>query len=299
MHRADKEERPRWAPVRKTAQTLGGHTLYWPRRDPDDVSLEAGMSSIETATGKVIASLLASNVRSPSAEAREVLGFFLALQWYRSRFLIEMVERSVLEPDAPIDELARSIGIRQILPSVLFPWFARIDGEFDPKERHCYIPDWLQHGRWSWHLYRPTGPKLIVGDTVVCMWGIADGETSQMPEPWTQHGAGVGFGTCARITVPLAPNLGRVICRTNRPELRTGTASAFNRATIFNSREFVAHHPDGLPDPVLRQALLNDLWTQRQILPIIREATRRTAEQDARSFAQRRQQADQDPFSDL
>jgi hypothetical protein len=76
VYRTDKEEPPRRAPVRWTAQTLFGHTLYWPGREPDHASVEAGMNSIETATGKVIASLLASNVRSPSAEAREVLGFF-------------------------------------------------------------------------------------------------------------------------------------------------------------------------------------------------------------------------------
>jgi hypothetical protein len=295
VHRTDKEERPRWAPVRKTAQTLCGHTLYWPGREPDHASVEAGMSSIETATGKVIASLLAGNVRSPSAEAREILGFFIALQWNRSRFHIDMLERSVLDPDAPVDELARSMGVRLIVRSVLSPWFARRNGEFDPGERFCHIPDWLQHGPWSWHLYRPTGPKLVVGDNLVCMWGVADGETSQMPEHWTHHGAGVAFGNCARVTVPLAPSLGLIIHRTNRPDLRKVTAAAFNRATIYNSREFVAHHPDGLPDTALRRALFDDLWTQRQILPVILEGTRSAAEQEARSFVQRNQQTDQNP----
>jgi hypothetical protein len=296
VHRADTEERPRWAPVRKTAQTLCGHTLYWPGREPDHASVEAGMSSIEIEAGKVIAALLAGKVRSLSEEQREVLGFFIALQWQRSRFLIDIIERRVLDPDAPVDELARSMGVRQILRSVLFPWFARRDGEIDPGEIHCYVADWLQHGPWCWHLYRPTGPKLVVGDNIVCMWGVAAGETSQMPEPWTHHGVGVAFGNCARVTVPLAPNLGLIIHRTNRPDLRKLTATTFNRATIYNSREFIAHHPDGLPDTALRQALLEDLWTQRQILPIIVDAARSAAEQDARRFAQQLQQADENPY---
>lgn len=296
VHQADREERPRRAPVKKTAQTLRGHTLYWPDREPDHTSMEAGMGSIEEATARVIASLLASKVRKPSAEQREVLGFFIALQWQRSRFLIDLVQRSVLDPDAPIDELARSMGVRQILTTVLFPWFARRDGETDPGEIHCYVADWLQSRHWSWRLYRPTGPKLVVGDNLVCMWGIAPGETSQMPERWTHHGAGVAFGNCARVTVPLAPNLGLIIYRTSRPDLRALTAAMFNRATIFNSREFVAHHPDGLPEVALQRALRDDLWTQRQILPIILEATRSAAEQDARRFTQQLQQVDQDPF---
>lgn len=292
VHRTDKLERPCWAPVRKTAQTLGGHTLYWPGREPDHASVEAGMGSIETVTGKVIASLLSSTVRAPSEVQREVLGFFIALQWQRSRFLIDNLERSVLDPDAPIDELAKSMGVRRILHTVLFPWFARLDGEIDPSDTYCYVADWLQHGPWSWHLYRPVGPKLIVGDNIVCMWGVAADETSQMPTPWTHHGVGTAFGNCGRVTMPLAPDLGLIIHRTNRPDLRKLDAAGFNRATIYNSREFVAHHPNGLPDSALRQALLDDLWTQRQILPIIIEATRSAAEQDARQFAQRLQQPD-------
>jgi hypothetical protein len=117
-----------------------------------------------------------------------------------------------------------------------------------------------------------------------------------MPEPWTHHGVGVAFGNCARVTVPLAPDLGLIIRRTDRPDLRTVTAAVFNRATIYNSREFVAHHPDGLPGAALRRALLHDLWIQRQILPIILEATRSAAEQNARSFVRQRQQTDPNPF---
>lgn len=296
VHRTDKRERPQRAPVRKTAQTLSGHSLYWPGREPDHTSIEAGMSSIETATNNVIASLLDSTVHTPSEEQREVLGFFIALQWHRSRFLIDNLKRSVLDPDAPTDELAKSIGVRQILTSVLFPWCTRRDDESTPAATYCYPADWLQHGPWSWHLYRPTGHKLVVGDNIVCMWDIAAQETSEMPVAWTHHGVGIGFGNCGRITIPLAPNLGLIIHRTNRPDLRKLDAAGFNRATIYNSKEFIAHHPNGLPSSSLQGALLQDLSTQRQILPIIIETTHNAAEQEARQFAQQLQQADQNPF---
>lgn len=285
VHRTDIEETPRWAPVRKLGQTVEGHTLHWPGREPDHTSLEAGMGSIESAVGKVIASLVSNKGCTLSEEAREVFGFFIAMQWYRSRFLLELLHRSVLDPDAPVDELARSMGIRQIR-NVLEPWFARNDDECDPKDRYCYIANYLQRGPWSWHLYRPTGANLVVGDNIVCMWGIAAGETSNVPEIWTKHGAGVGFATCGRITMPLAPNLGLIIVRNNRPDLRAVDAAGFNRATIFNSREFVAHHTDGLQNTAVQRSLLDDVRTQRTILPILHGAALSAADKD-RGSAQR------------
>ncbi len=172
VHRTDKMERPGRVHVRNLAQTFRGHTLYWPGREPDHTSMEAGMGSIETATSVVTAELLASGARSPSTDQREVLGFFIALQWQRSRFFLDLLRRSLPVPDAPVDELEQSLGIRQIMQSVLFPWFARRDDELSrPDETHCYIADWLQHGPWHWRLYRPAGPKLVIGDNIVCLWG--------------------------------------------------------------------------------------------------------------------------------
>ncbi|MGH3901608.1 MAG: hypothetical protein ACRDTA_25810 [Pseudonocardiaceae bacterium] len=37
----------------------------------------------------------------------------VALPWERSRFHIDVLESSVFDPDAPADELARSMGARQ------------------------------------------------------------------------------------------------------------------------------------------------------------------------------------------
>lgn len=275
VHRTDNEDRSGRVHVRKLAQTFRGHTLYWPGREPDHASIEAGMGSIEAATSSVVATSLASRARTPSPEQQEVFGFFIALQWQRSRFLMDLLRRETVAPDAPDDDLMRSAGVRQIMRSVLFPWFARRDEESSrPDETHCDIADRLQYGPWRWRLYHPTGPKLVVSDNIVCLWGIADGETSQMPEPWTHHGVGVGFGNCGRVTVPLAPDLGLVIYRTNRQDLRNPTAAEFNRATIYNSREFVAHRPTGLPDPALQRALHADLRTQRHCLQIITASAR-------------------------
>lgn len=121
------------------------------------------------------------------------------------------------------------------------------------------------------------------------MSGVANGETSQMPGAWTDHGVSLGFSTCARITVPLAPDLGLIVARVE--DSARITAAAFNRFTIFNSREFVAHHPAGLPTGELRAALRDNVWTQRHILPIIREASLSAADQESG-----RRRAESDPW---
>jgi hypothetical protein len=229
------------------------------------------MNEIEGASATVITRLRQSTARTLTAEEREVLGFLIALQWTRSRFLLMVMRRHVLGRDASIDDTNRSLGLLNIVTRVLNPWAARARDEFDPKERSCFIADWL-HG-WEWRVYRPTADKLVVADNVVSMWGVATGETGLMPDPWTRHGVGIAFGNCARITMPLAPNLGLVITR-GQQGTRGVTAAAFNRATVYNSREFVAHHPDGLVDKSLRFALDEDIQTQRWILPAILEGTR-------------------------
>ncbi|WP_081761955.1 DUF4238 domain-containing protein [Saccharomonospora piscinae] len=280
------EQRAYKSNVRDIGHTNFGHTLYWPGVDPDHSFMETGMSDIEGAAATVSESLRNSRTRNVTPENREVLGFLIALQWARSRFHLNNLVTSVMGTASPSDELAKSIGVRQVYRSVLAPWYARKDDNSHPKESFCYIVDWLQHGPWSWRLYRPTVPKLVVSDNLVCMCGVADDATSQLPAPWTYHGVALGFGSCARITVPLAPDLGLVITRDSLSKPSPITAAAFNRATVYNSREFVAHHPEGLPEVVL-QSLRADMITQRQILPIILGATRSESERVADELQRR------------
>jgi hypothetical protein len=271
------------ASVRDVGHTNLGHSLFWPSREPDHVTLEQGMSQIEGAAAEVIKTLRSTTARTVSESQREVLGFLISLQWARSRFLLTTVRRSVTG-DVPVDDSNRSAGLLPILMNVLGPWWARARDEFDPKERFSYVVDWLQYGPWTWRLYRPTSAKLVVADNLVCMWGVADGQTSDMPTAWTHHGVALGFGNCARITMPLAPDLGLIIAREPYTNRRL-SASDFNRATVFNSREFVALPPDGLADDPLRRALDDDIQTQRWILPIIWGATLSAADKEAHEFA--------------
>jgi hypothetical protein len=164
----------------------------------------------------------------------------------------------------------RSLGLLNIVASVPDPWAARQWGAHDPKERFCSIEGVL--AGWDWRVYRPRGQPLVVADNVVSMWGVAVGAVSSMPVAWTRHGMGVEFGNCARITVPLAPDLGLVLTARGQTPRRIGTAE-FNRATIYNSREFVAHHPAWQPGQSSQRAFDEDVSTQRWILPMILEGS--------------------------
>ena len=217
----------------------------------------------------MIAGLRGARTCTINTEQREALSFLVALQWTRSRFVLTVVRRAVLGRDTPMDDSNRSLGLLNIVTSVLEPWGARQRGAVDPKERYCPIESLLAD--WEWRVYRPRG-QLVVADNVVSMWGVAAGAASSVPEAWTRHGAGVGFGNCARITVPLAPDLGLVLTPPGQAPRAIGLAE-FNRATIYNSREFVAHHPGWLPGRSLRHAFDTDIRTQRWILPVILEGS--------------------------
>jgi hypothetical protein len=269
VHRTD-QQRQYDASVRDLGHRNFGHSLFWPNREPDHVSLESRMSDIEGAAAATIEDLRGTRTRSVSTDQREVLSFLIALQWARSRFLLMVLRRELLGRDTPIDESNGSLGLLNIVISVLEPWAARQRGAVDPKERYCSIESML--ATWDWRVYRPRQQHLIIADNVVSMWGIAVGKVSSMPDAWTRHGSGVGFGNCARITVPLAPDLGLVLTPSGQIP-RSIRVAEFNRATIYNSREFVAHHPGWLPSKSLQRAFDEDVWTQRWILPVILEGS--------------------------
>jgi Protein of unknown function (DUF4238) len=269
VYRTD-QQREYGANVRDLGHRNFGHSLFWPNREPDHVSLESQMADIEGAAAAAIVELRAARTRTVSTHQREVLSFLIALQWTRSRFLLTALRRGVLGRETPMDESNRSLGLLNIAISVLEPWAARQRSAFDPKERYCSIESLL--AGWDWRVYRPRGQQLVIADNVVSMWGVAAGATSSMPEAWTRHGVGVGFGNCARITVPLAPDLGLVLTPRGQSS-RAIRPAEFNRATIYSSREFVAHHPSWLPSQSLRQTFDEDVWTQRWTLPAILEGS--------------------------
>ncbi|MBM9506826.1 hypothetical protein [Actinacidiphila acididurans] len=88
-----------------------------------------------------------------------------------------------------------------------------------------------------------------------------------MPATRRGHGVGLGFHNFRRLTVPLGSRLGVTISRDRQDTDRLGVAD-FNRFTIFNSREFVAHAPDWpRSHPALHREMTELLLRQRLVAP--------------------------------
>jgi hypothetical protein len=107
VHRTD-QHREYGANVRDLGHRNFGHSLFWPDREPDHVSLESMMADIEGAASTAIEDLRAGRTRMVNAGQREVLSFLIALQWMRSRFLLTALRRGLLGRDTPVDVSNRS-----------------------------------------------------------------------------------------------------------------------------------------------------------------------------------------------
>jgi hypothetical protein len=233
------------------------------------------MGDLENEAAKTIDRLRRDTSSDVDLRAREVLGFFIALQWSRHRFLLDLVRKTVLsgtpmsEDDPAYDLATKSAGLFQILAGVLYPWALRDDPGADYKERWSSIDSTLSS--WFWRLFRPKQDTLIISDNVVCLTGLSPGEKPVVPPAWTLHGVGVGFGSCRRVTVPLSPRLGLVVAREVKDTINI-RSSDFNKWTVFNSREFVAYNPEWrASQPRLYDDFMENLETQRFVIPLFLE----------------------------
>jgi hypothetical protein len=263
-------ERAYESSVKSTGQRSYGHSIYWPNRAPDHISLERKMSDLEGEADAVVKRLADARGNEIGDSDREVLAWFVALQWTRNRFVIEHLRAQLRQegpaPTTPEDEryLAKSAGLISTLAPLLDAWARRDDELARPKERWNLIVSTL--GQFSWRLVRYRRAALVISDTSVCLSGLAEGETSLLPKAWLNHGAGIGLGTCERVTVPLTPQLGLYLTRSpSPPHLR---AEKFNSLTVFNSREFVAFAPAWPTlQPALHASLMRNIKLQRFLRP--------------------------------
>jgi hypothetical protein len=261
--------------VRDLGHRNFGHSLFMPGRQPDHVTLEERMANLEGEAATTIDRLCQATYSDVDLGEREILSFFIALQWSRHRFLLDLVRKTVLS-DTPVsaddpayDFATKSLGLFQILAGVLEPWALRDDLTADYKERWSSIPSTLS--TWFWRLFRPREDTLIISDNVVCLSGLSPGEEPLVPPAWTLHGVGIGFRNCRRVTVPLSPKLGLVVARTAKDTTNI-RSSDFNKWTTYNSREFVAYNPEWpTSQPKLYNEFMGNLETQRFIIPLLLE----------------------------
>lgn len=203
------------------------------------------MSRLEGQASVVIREIAEKRSRVLTEDQRETLAFFIALQWSRHRLLLDLIRSATLEGNpvedgAPDFEYAtKSLGLHNIIFSVLAPWEARRSGDWTSNDEvFSSIADRVLSMEWG--VFHSKQDALIVSDNIVCLSGVAAGCSHEAPsDAWTDLGVGIGFANCRRITVPLTPRLAIVVAP-NRDDARGLRAQQINRYTVGNSREFVA-----------------------------------------------------------
>ena len=226
------------------------------------------MADLESAAAAVIAQLVAGEPLTE--ERREVLAWFIALQWSRSRWVLTWLRSQVRaargESDPRFSAEYRSVGLIAVLAPLLEAWRMRGNPSAGPKEKWNAIVS--EVWRMDWKLQRYAGRSLVVSDAVVALSGTVEESVPAVVQRWSMHGIEVGFGTCKRLTMPLAPNLGVLATRGVHP-VRID-AQRFNRYTVYNSREWVAYAPDWPSEkPRLHRSVIENLSLQRILRPMM------------------------------
>lgn len=249
--------------VRDIGHQNDGHTMY--RRDGtvDRKSLEEAMSAIEGEAARTVHELV--DGAELDRDRQWNLAWFLALQWHRSRYLLDSVAAEVDRGDLTPQEFQTSI-LRVVMVPFFSAWHNRNDMTVRYKDRWDLVVE-ATMGSFVWSLCRYRDSSLVLGDQTLCMWGVRSGGTPTINEAWARHGIGISWDDVGRVTVPLTPRLGLLLARQGAPTRLA--APAFNRATVFNARRFVVHTPtwgDGRAGLV--KAFAEALETQRSLAPV-------------------------------
>ncbi len=199
-----------------------------------------------------------------TVENKAALAWFAALQWHRSRYLLNSVAHEVGRHD-DLTPAEYQTGLLDVIFVPFFSaWRLRFDNDVRPKDRWDAIVSALYS--MEWNVCRFQTDSLVLGDQTVCMYGVRPGGRASVNEAWARHGIGIGWGDVGRVTLALTPRLGVHI---HPKELSSRlTAPAFNRTTVYNARRFVAHSPDWAAGrPSLQVAFDDALSRQRWLAP--------------------------------
>ncbi len=244
-----------------------GHSLYWPGRAPDHVTMEAAMAAIEGEAASAIRELSRGRHRAVPHEARRPLAWLVALQYQRSRFLMHLLAKGARAKAADLSDDEVQTGLLAFInATVLHPWRLRDDPNADFKDKWNALVAVLLMGT-HWSCYRPRQGGLLVSDNLVCLSGVVGEPPADVPPAFFGHGVRVGLENFRRVTVPLGDDLALIMSRDPRDASRLDVA-ALNRFTVFNSREFVAHSPTWAAEhPRLAADLQRCLRRQRLVAP--------------------------------
>ena len=254
--------------VRDVGHRNLGHSIYRPGQEPDHVSMEAAMGNIEGEAATAVRELVQSRERAVPTHARHALAWLLALQWQRSRFLMYRVTKEIGAEDSGLSDEEIQTGMMGLVSmTVINPWLLRNDDDAHYKDQWNHLVSTLLSSDMHWSCYRPRGGGLLVSDNPVCFSGVVGTAPPEIPAAFFDHGVGTGFHNFRRLTVPLGSRLGVIISRDPQDASRLRVAD-FNRFTVFNSREFVAHAPEWPgTHPRLAQDLTELMMRQRMVAP--------------------------------
>ena len=262
VHRLDPPARY-IAKVRDVGHENDAHTRR--RRDGtiDRTTLESSMGEVEGAAARSLGEL--DQGGELTTDIKSDLAWFAALQWHRSRYLLNSVAREV----GRNDEVTPGEFQTGLLDAVFVPFFSawrlRFDDHARPKDRWDSIVSALYSMEWTVCRYR--ADALVVGDQTVCMYGTRPGGRATVNDAWARHGIGIGWGDVGRVTIALTPRLG-LHMHAKGVSARL-TAPAFNRTTIFNARRLVAHSPEWPAGRENLQAAFDDaISKQRWLAPM-------------------------------
>lgn len=254
---------PYLSTIRDVGHQNDGHTLY--RRDGtiDRKSLEDAMSEIEGEAATTVRALVGGAELTRDRQC--ILAWFMALQWHRSRYLLDSVAAEVGRGGLTQEELQTGI-----LHVVMLPFFSAWHNRNDMNVRYKYRWDRVVEATMEsfvWALRRFRHDSLVLGDQTVCLWGVRPGGVPTINQAWARHGIGIGWDDVARVTVPLTPRLALLLTRHGAPNRLS--APAFNRATVYNARRFLVHTPNwGENSPGLVQAFDDAMARQRMLAPV-------------------------------
>jgi hypothetical protein len=248
--------------VRDIGHRNDGHTILRGDGSADRSALEVMMSEIEGAAAASICSLEGGEPLND--EHRGAIGWFLGLQWHRHRYLFNAIHSEIeVQEGLSKGELQSSILRVSLLP-FFSAWTQRDDDGASFDGQWDYVESALRS--YQWRLVRYRRDVLVIGDNTLCMWGARPPYKPAYNAALARHGLGVPLHGAARVTTPLSPRLGLLMTNDGVPDRLD--PQAFNRATIYSSREFVAHAAGWSPaNPRVRDSFTKDLERQRWLAP--------------------------------
>ena len=227
------------ANVRDVGHENDAHTRV--RRDGtiDRNTLEASMGKVEGDAARSITDLAQGG--ELTVENKAALAWFAALQWHRSRYLLNSVAHEV----GRHDDLTPAEYQTGLLDVIFVPFFSAWRLRFD---NDVLLEGPLGCDRFSSVLHGmeclPVPDSLVGawGPDRLHVWGEAGGAEPLSTRLGRGTESGSDGGDVGRVTLALTPRLGVHI---HPKELSSRlTAPAFNRTTVYNARRFVAHSPD-------------------------------------------------------